>query len=184
MNKSQDVINLHVQSCIYETLAFHVAIVSCLLVSFLVAMQIVSQGYFMRDDLVIDSSLSAVVRKIKEIQQICQKEHRSGLLKHIRHQLRYISKRTIVFRAERQRTFWNVLHFFAVSAMQNSVPLHIRFTTFKCLAYRCARIGQGFSLICSHLRRRFYGVILSHAARVEAGCFAVLVYLAFLNRIW
>ena len=105
MNKSQDVINLHVQSCIYETLAFHVAIVSCLLVSFLVAMQIVSQGYFMRDDLVIDSSLSAVVRKIKEIQQICQKEHRSGLLKHIRHQLRYISKRTIVFRAERQRTF-------------------------------------------------------------------------------
>jgi len=33
-------------------------------VSFLVAMRIVSQGYIMRDDLAINSSLSIVVKKI------------------------------------------------------------------------------------------------------------------------
>jgi len=60
------------------------------LVSFVVALRIVSLDYIMRDDLAIDSSLSIFVRMIKIIQQIFQKEHCSDLLKHFRRQVRCI----------------------------------------------------------------------------------------------
>ena len=70
---------------------------------------VVSQDYIMHDDLVIDSSLSIVVKKIKIMQWIIQREPRWELLKHFRRQLRYVEKRN-VFWAERQRSFWKVFH--------------------------------------------------------------------------
>jgi len=79
-------------------------------VSFLLAMRTASQltNYVMLDDLAIDSSFSIPVKKLKIIQYVCQKEHRSELLKHIWRQVRYVEKekRTYCFfSVERQRSF-------------------------------------------------------------------------------
>jgi len=99
-----------------------------------VAVQIVSYGYIMRDDQAIDSS-RLVVKKIKITQSICQKKKTRtsfGVVTTLS------APRTIQnapsFWAECQAYILKRLHFFlAKSAMQNSVPLHIRLATFKCV---------------------------------------------------
>jgi len=61
----------------------------------------------------------------------------------------------------------------------SKVPHKIIFTKFKCLAIvalRCTWLGL-FSLLYSHLRWSFCGVMLLHVTRVWAGGFAVLAFL-------
>jgi len=91
VNKNRDLLNLLVQSWICEQRACYFTTVYCLL-GFIFsghANCIITQGYVVRDDLAVGSSLSIIVEKIKIIQKNCQKEYHSELLKYFRRQVRY-----------------------------------------------------------------------------------------------
>jgi len=72
----------------------------------------------------------------KDFFKICQKEHRSELLKHFRRQVRYVEKRLTapVFFLKRISLFFSRFATLVPSTMQNYVPLHARFTKFKSCA--------------------------------------------------
>jgi len=94
-------------------------------------------------------------------------------------------KTYLVFRAERQRTFQNVLHFFLAKSSIHNSALALTFYNVQVAWVTWYKIRAAFPLHYSHSRRSFCGVTLFARGRVLEGYFAVPVFLKSLNsRIW
>jgi len=87
-------------------------------------------------------------------------------------------KNVLLFRAERQPSFWNLLHFFwrALCALAQTF-YYVQLPCYCCVTWYETR--EAFPLLNFHLIVvKFCGVILLHVANVRAS-FAVPVFLTF-----
>ena len=112
------------------------------------------------------------------------------MLKLFRRQVRYVHRRTI-FLCEQSGNVLSETYFTLFSHQKchsKFCALARTFCNVQVPCYCCVtwyRIRTAFSLLYSHLRRCFCGVILLHVARVWTGSFTVPVFVTFLNpRSW
>jgi len=116
------------------------------------------------------------VEKIEIIQKICQNEHRSELLIHFgAKEVRYRSKYTIFLsRAPASETHFT---FFSSKVQCTNYFHNVQVSCYCCITWYENRTI--FSLLYSHLRWSFCGVMLLHVVRDGAGSFAVLIFLHY-----
>ena len=131
----------------------------------------------------MESLVSLFIKKIKIKLEWCQKEHHLEQLKRSQRQVRYVQK-CIMFLSKRHTyiILRNTCFFLTKSAMQNSVPLHVRLNNVQVPCYCCVTRYETCA-DCSLLEAKFICRNPLHLAKVRTGSFAVPVFLTFLNGI-